>query len=104
MAPPELVVMAAGIGSRFGGLKQLEPVGPAGETLLDFAVYDAWRAGVRCAVFVVRPELEAAFHERLGSRYARRLDVAYAHQRLDAVPVGAASRGAPATRCWPRRG
>ena len=98
MAPPELVVMAAGIGSRFGGLKQLEPVGPAGETLLDFAVYDAWRAGVRCAVFVVRPELEAAFHERLGSRYARRLDVAYAHQRLDAVPVGVA---VPAGRSKP---
>jgi dTDP-glucose pyrophosphorylase len=98
MAPPELLVMAAGIGSRFGGLKQLEPVGPAGETLLDFAVYDGWRAGVRRAVFVVRPELEAEFHERLGSRYARRLEVAYAHQRLDAVPAGVA---VPAGRTKP---
>lgn len=88
MAPTELVVMAAGVGSRFGGLKQLEPVGPAGEALLDFAVYDAWRAGVRRAVFVVRPELEAEFHERLGARYARRLEVAYAHQRLDVLPAG----------------
>ena len=90
MTPTELVVMAAGVGSRFGGLKQLEPVGPAGEALLDFAVYDAWRAGVRRAVFVVRPELEAEFHERLGARYARRLEVAYAHQRLDAVAAGVA--------------
>jgi hypothetical protein len=90
MAPPELVVMAAGVGSRFGGLKQLEPVGPAGEALLDFAVYDAWRAGVRRTVFVIRPELEAEFHERLGARYARRLEVAYAHQRLDVLPAGVA--------------
>lgn len=88
MTPTELVVMAAGVGSRFGGLKQLEPVGPAGEALLDFAVYDAWRAGVRRAVFVVRPELEAEFHERLGARYACRLEVAYAHQRLDVLPAG----------------
>jgi len=88
MAPPELVVMAAGLGSRFGGLKQLEPVGPAGEALLDFAVYDAWRAGVRRAVFIVRPELEAEFHDRIGSRYRGRLEVGYAHQRLDAVPAG----------------
>ncbi len=98
MTPTELVVMAAGVGSRFGGLKQLEPVGPAGETLLDFTVYDAWRAGVRRAVFVVRPELEAEFHERLGARYVRRLEVAYAHQRLDAVPAGVA---VPAGRSKP---
>jgi hypothetical protein len=98
MAPPDLVVMAAGVGSRFGGLKQLEPVGPTGEALIDFAVYDAWRAGVRRAVFVVRPELEATFHERLGVRYARRLEIAYAHQRLDAVPAGVA---VPAGRTKP---
>jgi hypothetical protein len=85
---PELLVMAAGAGSRFGGLKQLVPVGPDGETLTDFAVYDAWRAGIRRAVFVVRPEMEREFHETLGRKYERRLEVLYAHQRLDDVPAG----------------
>ena len=84
----DLVVMAAGAGSRFGGLKQFVPVGPAGETLTDYAVYDAWRAGLRRAVFVVRREMEGEFHATLGRAYATRLEVAYAHQELDAVPHG----------------
>lgn len=84
----DLVVMAAGSGSRFGGLKQLVSVGPDGETLTDYAVYDAWRAGVRRAVFVVGRDGERAFHETLGRKYERRLEVAYAHQRLDALPPG----------------
>ncbi|MFI5179819.1 MAG: NTP transferase domain-containing protein [Thermoanaerobaculia bacterium] len=82
----DLVVMAAGAGSRFGGLKQLVPVGPRGETLTDYAVYDAWRAGVRRAVFVVRREMEREFHEILGRRYASRLEVVYAHQELADIP------------------
>jgi hypothetical protein len=86
----DLVVMAAGTGSRFGGLKQLVPVGPGGETLTDYAVYDAWRAGIRRAVFVVRREMEGEFHETLGRRYAARLEVVYAHQEDGDVPAGAA--------------
>ena len=86
----DLVVMAAGAGSRFGGLKQLVPVGPGGETLTDYAVYDAWQAGIRRAVFVVRPEMEREFHETLGRRYASRLEVVYAHQVVRDVPAGAA--------------
>jgi len=82
----DLIVMAAGAGSRFGGLKQLVPVGPDGETLTDYAVYDAWRAGVRRAVFVVRREMEREFHEILGRKYEKRLEVAYTHQELDQLP------------------
>lgn len=84
----DLVVMAAGAGSRFGGLKQLVPVGPGGETLTDYAVYDAWRAGVRRAVFVVRREREREFHEILGRKYESRLEVVYAHQELADIPAG----------------
>lgn len=87
----DLVVMAAGAGSRFGGLKQLVPVGPGDETLTDFAVYDAWRAGVRRAVFVVRREREREFHEILGRKYEARLEVAYAHQEVADVPAGFAA-------------
>lgn len=85
---PELVVMAAGIGSRYGGLKQFDGVGPAGETVMDYAVFDAARAGVERVVFVIRRDMEREFHERCGRRYARRLDVAYAFQELDALPPG----------------
>lgn len=84
----DLVVMAAGAGSRFGGLKQLVSVGPRGETLTDYAVYDAWRAGVQRAVFVVRREKEREFHEILGRKYESRLEVVYAHQELEDVPRG----------------
>jgi choline kinase len=86
---PELVVMAAGVGSRYGTLKQVEPVGPGGEILMDYAVWDAWRAGFERAVFVIRKEMESEFHDRHGRRYARRLEVAYAFQELDScLPTG----------------
>jgi len=85
---PELVVMAAGAGSRFGGLKQLEAVGPQGEKLLDYALYDAKRAGVERVVFVIRREFEQAFREQIGANYARWMDVAYAFQELDLLPEG----------------
>ncbi len=80
--------MAAGVGSRFGGPKQLVPVGPDGEALTDYAVYDAWRAGIRRAVFVVRRETEGEIHEALGRKYRTRLEVAYVHQELDLLPAG----------------
>ncbi len=85
---PSLLVMAAGVGSRFGGLKQLVPVGPAGEVLMDYAVYDALRAGIERLVFVIRREMEADFHQRLGRRYAGRAEVVYAYQELDDLPAG----------------
>ncbi|MHB8079162.1 MAG: nucleotidyltransferase family protein, partial [Candidatus Krumholzibacteriia bacterium] len=83
---PELLVMAAGVGSRFGGLKQLEPVGPGGEKLLDYSIFDALRAGVERVVFVIRRDLEADFHALVGARFAGRVEVVYAHQELDDVP------------------
>jgi len=96
---PELLVMAAGLGSRFGGLKQLEPVGPDGERVMDYALYDARRAGVERAVFVIRKEMATEFHRQVGSRYSRWLDVAYAFQDLDQVPEGFRRPG-ERTRPW----
>lgn len=84
----ELVVMAAGVGSRFGGLKQLEAVGPAGERLLDYSVFDAARAGAGRVVVVLRREMQGEFHALLGRRWASHLDVGYAFQELQDVPAG----------------
>jgi len=83
---PELLVMAAGVGSRFGGLKQLEPVGPGGEKLLDYSIFDALRAGVERVIFVIRRDMETDFHALVGSRFAGRAEVVYAHQELADVP------------------
>jgi hypothetical protein len=85
---PELVVMAAGLGSRFGGLKQVEPMGPSGETILDYALYDARRAGIERVVFVIRRELETAFRKGAGTRYESWFEVAFAYQELEALPAG----------------
>jgi len=95
---PTLLVMAAGLGSRFGGEKQLEPVGPSGEALLDYSVYDAQRAGFGRVVFVVRKEMAGRFHETVGRRYQDRLDVAYVHQESSDHPAGFA---VPADRSKP---
>lgn len=84
----DLVVLAAGMGSRFGGVKQLAAVGPSGETVMDYAVFDAVRAGVERVVFVIRRELEEAFHASIGSRYSGVVPVSYAFQSLDALPGG----------------
>src|SRR5262245_29738900 len=86
--PPAVVVMAAGIGSRYGGLKQIEPVGPAGETLLDYSLFDARRAGFSRIVFVIRRDIERAFRDAVGRRYEERGDVAYVFQSLEDVPAG----------------
>jgi hypothetical protein len=83
-----LLVLAAGLGSRYGGLKQLDPVGPSGETLLDYAVFDAVRAGFGRVVFVIRREFAAEFREKVGARYAGRVAVDYVFQSLDALPPG----------------
>jgi NDP-sugar pyrophosphorylase family protein len=83
-----LLVLAAGMGSRYGGLKQLDPVGPSGELLLDYAVFDAARAGFGRIVFVIRRDFEAEFREKIGARYADRVAVDYAFQSVGALPPG----------------
>lgn len=83
-----LVVLAAGLGSRYGGLKQIDPVGPSGETVLDYAVFDALRAGFDRVVFVIRRDFETLFREKIGARYTGRMAVDYVFQSLDALPVG----------------
>lgn len=83
-----LLVLAAGMGSRFGGLKQLTPFGPNGETLMDYSVYDAIRAGFDRIVFVIRRDFEALFREQIGSRYAGRIAIDYAFQSLEDLPGG----------------
>jgi dTDP-glucose pyrophosphorylase len=85
---PSLIILAAGIGRRYGGLKQLESVGPAGETIMDYSVYDAVRAGFGKLVFVIRPDMTDTFHAALGRRYEQRIPVTYGYQRLDALPAG----------------
>ncbi len=85
---PTLVVMAAGMGSRFGGLKQLTPVGPAGQLLIDYSVYDAIEAGFGKIVFVIKHEIEKEFKELLGNRIAQKIPVEYVYQELDKLPEG----------------
>jgi hypothetical protein len=87
-AAPALVVLAAGLGARYGGLKQMEPVGPGGEAVLDYAVFDAKQAGFNKFVFVIRKEIEHDFRETFGRRFARHVNVDYAFQALDMVPAG----------------
>lgn len=76
------------MGSRYGGLKQIDPVGPGGETLLDYSVFDALRAGFTRVVFVIRKDIEKAFREAVGRRYEAKADVAYAFQEIADVPSG----------------
>ncbi len=86
-----LVVLAAGMGSRYGGLKQLDPVGPSGEIILDYSVTDAIKAGFNKVVFVIRREILEQFRESVGSRYEERLAVEYAFQELEPLPGGRVS-------------
>lgn len=84
-----LVIMAAGIGSRFGGgIKQLEPVGPAGEIIMDYSIHDALEAGFNKIVFIIRKDLEKDFKEIIGKRIEKIADVSYAFQELDDLPEG----------------
>lgn len=82
-----LLVMAAGMGSRFGGLKQIEPVGPHGEVILEFSVYDALEAGFDKAVFVIKKAIEHDFREIIGKRIEKMIDVEYAFQELEDIPA-----------------
>ena len=85
---PTLLVLAAGMGSRYGGLKQIDGVGPSGETILDYAVFDAIHAGFGRVVFVIRKEFEEAFRTKIAAKYADRVRVDFVFQSLDALPAG----------------
>lgn len=88
MNQPILVIMAAGMGSRYGGLKQIDPLGPNGQIILDYSIYDAYRAGFRRAVFIIKPELEEAFEQAIGQKARRFMQVDYVYQTLSALPNG----------------
>ena len=88
MLKPVLVVMAAGMGSRYGGLKQLDPIDDNGHVILDYSVYDARRAGFETVVFVIKPEIEDMFKEMIGDRIAKVMEVRYVFQRPDDLPEG----------------
>ncbi len=85
---PILLIMAAGMGSRYGGLKQMDPVGPDGETILDYSVFDARRAGFRRVIFLIKHAIEDDFRRLVGDRIARHMEVSYAFQELDSLPEG----------------
>ena len=88
MKKPTLVIMAAGMGSRFGGLKQIEPVSDKGEIILDFSLYDAVMAGFKKAIFIIKKENEEAFRTLVDERAGKYIDVEYAFQCLDDLPEG----------------
>ncbi|MDJ1492741.1 sugar phosphate nucleotidyltransferase [Cytophagaceae bacterium DM2B3-1] len=85
---PTLLILAAGVGSRYGGLKQMDGMGPSGETLLDYSVYDAIRAGFGKVVFVIRKDIEADFKEIFHERFSSRFPVEYVFQELTKLPAG----------------
>ena len=91
MKNASLVILAAGIGSRFGGgIKQLEPVGPNGEIIMDYSIHDAIEAGFNKVVFIIRRDLDEDFRRIIGDRISKVVEVAYAYQALDDLPEGSA--------------
>lgn len=88
MNKPTLVIMAAGMGSRYGGLKQIDPITDKGEIILDFSLYDAMLAGFEKAVFIIKKENEEAFRKLMDGKAAKRIDIQYAFQSLDDLPKG----------------
>lgn len=88
MNKPALVIMAAGMGSRFGGPKQITPVDDQGHILIDFSLYDAWRAGFRKVVFIIKQEMEDDFRSRIGDRISDFFEVHYVYQKLTTLPEG----------------
>lgn len=88
MNKPTLIIMAAGMGSRFGGNKQITPVDDAGHIIIDYSIYDAIRAGFGKVICVIKPEMEADFRAAIGDRIARKVELCYAYQTLDKLPEG----------------
>ena len=87
---PTLVVLAAGMGSRYGGLKQMDPVGAHGELIIDYSLFDARRAGFKRVCFIIKHEIEADFKAMIGNRIEKYFEVSYAFQQLDCLPEGCA--------------
>jgi len=85
---PSLVILAAGMGSRYGGLKQIDPVGPSGEIVIDYSIYDALKVGFKKIVFVIRKDIEKDFRETIGNKFENRVDVHYAFQAKESIPNG----------------
>jgi hypothetical protein len=85
---PVLVILAAGIGSRYGGLKQIDPVGEHGELIIDYSIYDAVKAGFGKVIFIITRAIESDFMEIIGDRIAQYVETAYAYQELDVLPAG----------------
>ena len=85
---PTLLVLAAGLGSRYGSLKQMDPVGPYGEVIVEYSIYDALRAGFAKVVFVIRQDIEQSFKMTVGARFEKRVEVEYVFQELDKLPPG----------------
>lgn len=88
MNKPVLVIMAAGMGSRYGGLKQIDPVDEDGHIIMDFSMYDAKRAGFEKAIFIIKEENETDFRKAIGDRVSEYMEVSYAYQKLDNLPAG----------------
>ena len=88
MKKPVLVIMAAGMGSRFGGLKQIAPVDDQGHIIIDFSLLDAYRAGFRDLVFIIKPELEESFREAIVNRMEKYFNITFVHQTIDKLPAG----------------
>lgn len=88
MKKPVLVIMAAGMGSRYGGLKQMDPMDPMGHAIIDYSIYDAKRAGFGKVVFVIKKAIEKDFKETVGARVPEGMEVCYAYQEVDALPEG----------------
>ena len=99
----DLVIMAAGMGSRFGGLKQAAPVGTNGEMIIDFSVYDAKKAGFEKAVIIIRKDIEKDFRAACGKRIEKMIDVAYVYQEKDALPKGYQRKAVGHRTCDPVR-
>ena len=88
MKKPILVILAAGMGSRYGGLKQVDPIGPSGEAIIDYSIFDAKRAGFETVVFIIKEAIADEFKSRIGDKIAEHMEVRYAYQELDKIPEG----------------
>ncbi len=88
MDKPVLIIMAAGMGSRYGGLKQMDPVDEFGHSIMDYSVFDAKRAGFERVIIVIKPEMEALFDEKIGNRLRKHISLDYAYQVLENIPEG----------------
>ena len=88
MKKPILIIMAAGMGSRYGGLKQIDPVDEYGNIIMDFSIYDAVKAGFEKVVFIIKKEIEQDFKEKIGNRLEKRIEVEYVYQDIANLPEG----------------